>query len=121
MDDIRRRLDELSYRLGQARWTSTGARDAARRRTHLGLLRTQCDALRAMLEEVAHTSAAGRRWSAVRGEFEGAVARLERSLERAVTREAVRRRRHERSNTARRGGLRASTGAGQRRMFRDRT
>lgn len=90
MTGLRHRLDELSRRVEVTRWTSTSARAAARRRKHLVLIKAQCDALRQLLDEVGQTSAASDGWLSVRAEFDAALARLERSFERALARNAAR-------------------------------
>lgn len=90
MTALRHRLDELSRRVEVTRWTSTSARAAARRRKHLVLIQAQCDALRQILEEVGQTSPASDGWPQVRAEFDTALARLERSFERALARNTAR-------------------------------
>jgi hypothetical protein len=95
MTDIRQRLEKFRSRLDEARLMPGRARDETRHRRHLTLLREQCDALHQILDELGPALAGSREWPVIHGEFDVALKRLERSLGRALTRQAAYRERRD--------------------------
>jgi hypothetical protein len=87
MEEMRRRLNQLSQRLNRLERGNGPGKAAGQPRRRIQVLRTQRDRLNRILAEMPPADdVSSQSWKGARYEFEQAIGRLERLCERALAR-----------------------------------